>query len=186
LLPTIRSRCRRVDLRPLTEKQVAALLNRYQPSLAPADVTALAQLADGSIGRALELAEEGGVDLFRDLMSLLADLPRLNIVRVHALADKAAKGDAFRTLSDLVSWWLARMVTMDARNLATPTAEIAPGERALAARLLAAAPAGAWAETWAALNQLAARTEGLNLDKKRSFMSMAMRIEATAQGRAVA
>jgi len=186
LLPTIRSRCRRVDLRPLTDKQVSALLNRYRPSLPPADITALSQLADGSIGRALELAEEGGVDLFRDLMSLLSDLPRLNIVRVHALADKAARGDAFRTLSDLVSWWLARMVTLGARALAAPSTEIAPGERDLAARLLAAAPPAAWADTWASLNQLAARTEGLNLDKKRTFMSMTMRIEATAQGRAVA
>src|SRR5438309_1221773 len=37
LLPTIRSRCRRVDLRPLTETQVRTLLNRYLPSLAADD-----------------------------------------------------------------------------------------------------------------------------------------------------
>ncbi|TAL02631.1 MAG: DNA polymerase III subunit delta' [Rhodospirillaceae bacterium] len=186
LLPTIRSRCRRVDLRPLTDAQVAALLNRYQPSLAPADVSALAQLADGSIGRALELAEEGGVELFRELMSLMGDLPRLNITRLHALADKAARGEAFRTLADLLSWWLARMVALGERDALGSVAEIADGERALVSRLRAAAPAGAWAETWTAINQLTARTDGLNLDRKRSLMSMAMRIEATAQGRAVA
>ena len=186
LLPTIRSRCRRVDLRPLTTAQVTALLNRYRPSLPPADVTALAQLADGSIGRALELAEEGGVELFQEMMTLLRDLPRLNIGRIHALSDKAAKGEAFRTLADLLSWWLARMVALGERDALGGTAEIAPGERELVARLRAAAPAAAWAEAWTAVNQLAARTEVLNLDRKRSVMSMAMRIEATAQGRAVA
>ena len=186
LLPTIRSRCRRVDLRPLTDTQVTTLLNRYRPSLASADVAALAQLADGSIGRAIELAEEGGVELFRELMSLLGDLPRLNITRLHALSDKAARGDAFRTLADLLSWWLARMVALGERDALGSVAEIADGERALVARLRAAAPAGAWAEAWTAINQLAARTDGLNLDRKRSLMSMAMRVEATAQGRAVA
>ena len=185
LLPTIRSRCRRVDLRPLTEAQVRALLNRYQPSLAPGEVNALAQLADGSIGRALELADEGGVELFADLMSLLGDLPKLNITRLHALSDKALKGEAFRTLSDLLAWWLARMVAAGERGIAS-AAEVAQGERELVARMRSAAPAAAWAETWSAINQLAARTDGLNLDKKRSLMTMAMRIEATAQGRALA
>jgi DNA polymerase-3 subunit delta' len=180
LLPTIRSRCRRVDLRPLTEPQVRALLNRYQPSLTPGEVNALAQLADGSIGRALELAEEGGVELFSDLMNLFRDLPNLNITRLHALSDKAAKGEAFRTLSDLLSWWLARMVAMGERGLGAT--EVTPGEKQLVARMRSAAPAAAWAETWSAINQLAARTDGLNLDKKRSLMTMAMRIEATAQG----
>jgi DNA polymerase-3 subunit delta' len=183
LLPTIRSRCRRVDLRPLTEQQVKALLNRYQPSLTPGEVNALAQLADGSIGRALELAEEGGVELFSDLMNLFGDLPNLNITRLHALSDKAAKGEAFRTLSDLLSWWLARMVAMGERGLGAT--EVTPGEKQLVARMRSAAPAAAWAETWSAINQLAARTDGLNLDKKRSLMTMAMRIEATAQGRAL-
>jgi DNA polymerase-3 subunit delta' len=184
LLPTIRSRCRRLDLRPLTETQVKALLNRYQPSLSPAEINALAQLADGSIGRALELAEEGGVELFADMMSLLGDLPNLNITRLHALSDKAAKGDAFRTLSDLLSWWLARMVASGERGLAS-TAEVAAGERQLVTRMRSAASPAAWAETWSAINTLAARTDGLNLDKKRSLMTMAMRIEATAQGRAL-
>jgi DNA polymerase-3 subunit delta' len=146
---------------------------------------ALAQLADGSIGRALELAEEGGVELFGDLMALLGDLPNLNITRLHALSDKALKGEAFRTLSDLLSWWLARMVAAGERGLAS-TAEVAAGERQLVSRMRSAASAAAWAETWSAINQLAARTDGLNLDKKRSLMNMAMRIEATAQGRALA
>jgi DNA polymerase-3 subunit delta' len=184
LLPTIRSRCRRLELKPLTEAQVKTLLTRYKPSLPTEDAAVLSVLADGSIGRALELADEGGVELFRDLMALLGDLPRLNITRLHALADKAAKGEAFRTVTGLLTWWLARVIALGARGALADSPEVTPGERSLAGRLLAAAPPPAWAETWSALGHLAVRTDAINLDRKRSLMTMLMSLEATAQGRA--
>jgi DNA polymerase-3 subunit delta' len=180
LLPTIRSRCRRLDLRPLTQIQVTALMGRYQPDLKPADVAALAVLADGSIGRALELAEEGGVALFRDLMALLSDAPRLNISRLHALSDKALKGDVFRTLTGLLSWWLARMATESARGNLESLAEIVPGERDLARKLMVAATPAAWADVWDKIGHLARRTDAVNLDRKRSLMLMLMAVENAA------
>ena len=185
LLPTIRSRCRRLDLRPLTQPQVTTLMGRYRPDLKAGDVTALAVLADGSIGRALELADEGGVVLFRELMELLSDAPRLNISRLHALSDKALKGDVFRTLTGLLSWWLARMAAEGARGGLNTLAEIAPGERELARKLLAAATPAAWAEVWDKICYLARRTDAVNLDRKRSLMLMLMAVENTASvGRA--
>jgi DNA polymerase III subunit delta' len=177
LLPTIRSRCRRLDVRPLREPQVVSLLNRYNPALDSKDVSTLAVLGDGSIGRALELADEGGVDLFRGLMALLADVPKLNALKLHALGDQALKGDAFRTLSGLLAWWLARIVTAGARGMVDGMAEIAPGERTLARRLLSAAPPATWAEVWDKIGHLARRTDAVNLDKKRSLMLMLWAIE---------
>ena len=184
LLPTIRSRCRRLDLRSLTQNQVTNLLGRYRPDLKPADVTALTVLADGSIGRAIELAEEGGVTLFRELMGLLGDVPRLSISKLHALSDKAMKGDVFRTLSGLLSWWLARMATEGARGNVGALSEIIPGERDLAQKLLAAATPDVWADVWDKIGHLARRTDAVNLDKKRSLMLMLMAVEsAVFQGK---
>ncbi len=181
LLPTIRSRCRRLDLRPLTPTQVGVLLGRYRPDLGGADVAALTVLADGSIGRAMELADEGGVTLFRELMNLLADAPRLNITKLHALSEKAMKGDAFRTLTGLLSWWLARMTAQAARGGIENLAEIVPGERALADKLLGAASPNAWADVWDHIGHLARRTDAVNLDKKRSLMLMLMAVESAVQ-----
>lgn len=184
LLPTIRSRCRRLDLKPLSSQQVTILLNRYRPSLKPAEVASLSILADGSIGRALELDDEGGVELFGDLMAILGDLPRLNITRLHALSEKALRGDAFRTLTGLLNWWLARMVALGARDALAGAPEVAPGERDLARRLLSVAPPAAWADAWALIGHMAARAEAVNVDKKRMLLSILLSLEATAQGRA--
>lgn len=186
LLPTIRSRCRRLDLRPLREQQVASLLGRYAPDLAPPAVSVLSVLGDGSIGRALELAEEGGVELFQKLMELLGDVPNLNTGRLHALGDQALRGDAFRTLTGLIGWWLARIIAAGARGTLDAMAEIVPGERMLARRLLSAAPPAAWAEVWDKNGVLARRTEAVNLDKKRSLMIMLWSIEQTVAKAAAA
>lgn len=181
LLPTIRSRCRRLDLRPLTAGQVQTLIGRYRPDIKSADAPALAALADGSIGRALELADEGGIQLFRDLIALLQDAPTFSIAKLHALGDQALKGDAFRTLTGLLSWWLARMTSLAAQNALTGSSEIVPGERTAAEKLAAAASPATWAEIWQQITHLAARTDAINLDKKRSLMTALMKIETAAK-----
>ena len=48
LLPTLRSRCRRLRLAPLTEAEVAGLLARYRPDTAPEEAARLAAMAEGS------------------------------------------------------------------------------------------------------------------------------------------
>src|SRR6266446_4070113 len=64
LLPTIRSRCRKLPLKPLGESEVVRLIGRYRPDIGYDDGRALARLAQGSIGRALDLAGAGGLDLY--------------------------------------------------------------------------------------------------------------------------
>ena len=56
LLPTIRSRCRRLALQPLSTDMVIRLLGEYAPQTSTDERATLADLAEGSIGRALELA----------------------------------------------------------------------------------------------------------------------------------
>ncbi len=70
-------------------------------------------LADGSVGRALALASLGGLDLYRELVSLLAPLPELDVAGIHALGDRVARRGqeaTYRTLIDLLLDWLTRMV----------------------------------------------------------------------------
>ena len=56
LLPTIRSRCRRVDFDRLDDDAMTSLLNHSLPDGNSADIARAASFAQGSIGRALAIA----------------------------------------------------------------------------------------------------------------------------------
>lgn len=182
LLPTIRSRCRRLDLQPLPAATVSTLMMRYMPGLSPAEADPLAVLADGSIGRALELAEAGGLDLFRQMIGVLSTLPKLDITLAHALGDTAARGESFRTIADLLTWWLARMVSVEARDDWAHTPEIVPGEHAIADKLKAAAGLDQWVEVWEKVARLFDRATAVHLDKKRTVLNALLTIEQRTAG----
>src|SRR6185437_3304117 len=125
LLPTIRSRCRRITLRPLAANVMEDLLRRYRPDLGAAEARMLQDLAEGSIGRALEFAAAGGLDLERMLRRLLEHLPELDIAALHAFADRFNRPDtetAWRIMQELLLQNLSRMIARTARGEAPPQA----------------------------------------------------------------
>jgi DNA polymerase-3 subunit delta' len=70
LLPTIRSRCRRLDLQPLPAAAVESALQKLLPELDGKDRAALAKLSGGSIGAAITLANDDGLALANDAEKL--------------------------------------------------------------------------------------------------------------------
>jgi DNA polymerase-3 subunit delta' len=179
LLPTIRSRCCHLALAPLPTATVERLLQQHAPELEAAERTQIALLAEGSIGRALALSEAGGLELYRELMALLASLPRLDIGRVHGFADSLgrAKDDrAFATAMELLGWWLARLVRAGAAG--ELPAAVLPEEQGVAERLLAGGRLADWLALWEKLARLVARTDRVNLDRKQVAMTAFLEIEA--------
>src|SRR5688572_5260244 len=111
LLPTIRSRCRRLAMPPLADDIVMRLLGDYAPEVKEQERAALARLAEGSIGRALELAGAGSLELYSEMVSVLATLPELDMARLHSFAERfARRGEeanaAWRSLNYLFDGWL--------------------------------------------------------------------------------
>lgn len=180
LLPTIRSRCRRLTLQPLPEAAVAELVRRHSPETPEADARALARLAEGSVGRALALAEEGGIELFHEITALLAGLPRVDVESLHALGDKLSRAGAdgaFETFGDLLRWWMARLATAAARGEA---AGLDGADRALAERLHAGG-LDRWLDAWERANRLLERCDEVNLDRKQVVLNVFAALEGAAK-----
>lgn len=180
LLATIRSRCRRLPLRPLPEDTVAGLLREFYPSLAPDDARVLARLADGSIGRACGLADEGGLDLFGEVNGLLAGLPTIDIAALHGLGERVGKPGAekaFATLGELFLWWLGRLVVKGAGGRIAADGQ----ETALMDRLLAQAPLDRWLEVWEKSTRLLGRADSANLERKQVVLNLFLALEAAAR-----
>jgi DNA polymerase-3 subunit delta' len=173
LLPTIRSRCRRLTLHPLSEGIVTRLLTDYAPDVTAEEGAVLARLSDGSIGRALELSGAGSLELYREMVDVLTTLPELDMGRLHGFAERFAKrgeeaNAAWRSLNYLFDGWLKGLARQAA--VGEETAPIVPAERGLQARLLAAASLDRWMEAWEKVAHLLSRADAVNLDRKQTVL----------------
>ncbi|WP_395711335.1 DNA polymerase III subunit delta' [Reyranella sp.] len=185
LLPTIRSRCRRLVLKPLADELVVRLLAEHAPQMPAEERAMLARLSDGSIGRALELANAGSLALYREMVGVLATLPELDMVRLHGFAERfARRGEEanadWRSLGYLLDGWvkgLARRAALgsDAQSQA---AAIAPAEAGLHARLLAAASLDRWMEAWDKVAHLLSRADVINLDRKQTVLGSFLELQS--------
>jgi len=161
LLPTIRSRCRRLDLNPLAAAEMDRLLARLRPDLPAEERAALARLSSGSPGRALALLEAGGLELQAMAEASLAALVRPEPPRDHALADRLAMdrtGGAFGIYMAQLRGAIAAALRDAARGHAAPP-------------WLARHPLAVWAGLWDRLGTLADDTERLNLDRKQAVLT---------------
>ncbi|MFE1602292.1 DNA polymerase III subunit delta' [Methylobacterium sp. ID0610] len=125
LLPTIRSRCRRLALRPLGDEAVVRVLQGLgEPfSAHPPEVLArAAALSEGSVSRALGLLDPATLALVDEVEALLT-VPDWR--RVLALAERLNSRDAdalYETTLDTVQRHLAAEI---GRRLAEPPARLA-------------------------------------------------------------
>jgi DNA polymerase-3 subunit delta' len=172
-----------LQLRPLTPEWVVELTGIYAPQVSTEDAMHLAELSDGSIGRALGLVAEGGLELYNELMSLLHTLPRLDVKALHALADKVSRADAdeaFNTVTGLLRWWLERMILIAAGKSGV-SGPVKSADAGFMASLANQASLERWFFVWEKINQLVARTNGLNLDKKQVMLDVFLGLENTVR-----
>src|SRR5262249_24595442 len=91
LLPTIRSPCQRLELKPLPPTTVASELARLLPDSKPKEREALSRLSGGSIGVALQLAGGEGVMLAQEADNLIESAKAPDVPALLALGDKVAR-----------------------------------------------------------------------------------------------
>ncbi len=183
LLPTIRSRCRTLDLAPLAAEDlrravVQAVSASEIEAPGPQDWTKLVEIAGGSVRRALTLSGAGGLKLYERVRGIVTKLPDVDWAAAHTLSDELA-GTAntqqflqfYNLLLDLV-WRVVR-------------ASVTPGatgdDAALAKRLVTGARQPAFAEAWQAIVDDRAEALSLNLDRKALILATLTRLEAAAR-----
>ncbi|MEA1938109.1 MAG: DNA polymerase III subunit delta', partial [Pseudomonadota bacterium] len=90
LLPTVRSRCRKLAMAPLSPVDTADLIRCQRQQIGAEDIEALVALSEGRPGRALQLADSGALEDIASFMELARGFPRLDWPAVHAFAGKLA------------------------------------------------------------------------------------------------
>ncbi len=111
VLPTLRSRCRILTLRPLADGEVAqAVAAAIDADAADPQIAAAAAAAEGSVARALALMDEGALALRDQARALLDRLPSLDPKALHALGEALAGTDPqpLNAFVDTVNVWLTQ------------------------------------------------------------------------------
>jgi DNA polymerase-3 subunit delta' len=120
VLPTLRSRCRILTLRPLADADVAqAAAAATGAEAGDPQVIAAAAAAEGSVARALSLMDEGALALREQALAMLERLPALDAKALHALGEALAGTDAepLTAFVDTVNVWLSRRLHGGANDI---------------------------------------------------------------------
>lgn len=183
---TLRSRCCRLALSPLPEPVLRELLEVQLPEAGADERETLAALAEGSIGRAVALADAGGPELFRKLVGFAGSLPELDVPALHEFAEGLARRDAeaaWRTTMWLWARWLARIAAAAARASSRQSGNgSVAGEREAARMLTARLGVERLAALWEKTVAQTAQAEGLNLDRKQVVISAFHQLQSAYRG----
>ena len=168
LLPTIRSRCRKVMLKPLhvpdIVRAVQALGDDWSKYSA-ADIEKAAHKADGSVRETLRNLARQGAASARQAEDLLRNLPRVDWGVVQTLADnlgRAQAADEFDAFVETVFGWLDARVKQEAGQ----------GPRRLSPL----------AQAWERIDDAVRAAEIYNLDKRGLIFEIVEELETAVKG----
>ncbi|MDG6093771.1 DNA polymerase III subunit delta' [Acetobacter sp. AN02] len=148
LLPTIRSRCRTLPLRPLETTDLQAVLARAMPEASADDITHAADQAGGSAGRGITLLSGE----FRTATALAEEaMNGVSVARAIEIADKTGRDENAAML------FLSRLTALVA-------------ERARTGALARHPSADRSARLWENLRRLTAETERFSLDRQEALI----------------
>ena len=163
LLPTIRSRCRRLAFQPLGVEATAEFV-RARASVNDEEALRLAHMADGAPGQALSLAAANALAMDDAARDLLSELPRIDETRALSISEKFRGGEGqaqFNLLFDRLADRVHRLTTDQA----------AQGYGRL----------DRWAQAWETLNRLPREVEALNLDRADALFTALTELRQAAQ-----
>ncbi len=153
LLPTIRSRCRRLAFQPLGVEAAAEFVRSRQDVTEEAALR-LARMAGGAPGRAWTLAAGQALAMDDAAKALLAGLPKIDEAMALALSEKFRGGEGQTQFNLLFDRLAERIHGFTAERAAQ-------GQGSL----------DRWVRAWETLQRLPREVEALNLDRTDAFFS---------------
>ncbi len=185
LLPTIRSRCRTLDLASLglddLKRAVAqAFAGGDAEPPGAQDWERLAELSGGSVRRALTISSSGGLKTYERVLALVSALPRVDWGAVHTLGDELAGAAAEQKLEaffDFLFGLLHRIIR------ARATGQGSGADLQLAQKLIGDGRLPHWARAWEELQSEKSTALDLNLDRKALILATVGKLEGVARGR---
>lgn len=125
LLPTIRSRCRFIQMQPLSSSDFRTLIHKFSDApIMPADEDILNALSGGSIGQAVHLMEDDGIQATHIILDALGKINDLTNDQIDSLALSFGRSGDTNTMTQfnfILNWWFETLAVMAANGMTTKT-----------------------------------------------------------------
>ena len=143
LLPTIKSRCAKLQLKPLNDDIVASLLRRYRPDVKEAEVKEIAKISGGSIGKAIDYVDCGALKSYQELCKIIYAKDKFLLKDLMNFADV----NEYELAKELI----LKFISENVRSCSSVED---------------------MADVWDKALSVFSETEGLNLDKKQALINV--------------
>lgn len=124
LLPTILSRASVQNFYPLEPQILKDFLSRVNSRLLTEDKDLVISMAEGSLGRSVDYADEKNLAVITQAFQLLSSWPKLDWVKIQYFADTLGKGatpEAQAALQDSLLWLSSSLLKAKAAGTAIPS-----------------------------------------------------------------
>ncbi len=147
ILPTIRSRCRQIVLRPLGAAELKSALRKKYPH--EKDIDWIADLSGGSLGMARDIIENNGLELYQKAVSFCVPIADMQIEALQLFAEEATEDPRKWTLiQKFVLDWCRQQAAHDEK----------------------------WLDIFKSVQRILTDTDRIYLDKKQALMTCFFKI----------
>lgn len=162
LLATIRSRCQRLTLRPLSPKVLDHELQARLPELSASVRASLVRLAGGSLGLALQLSDSEGLALAEDADRMIDEASNPDLLALTELAERIGRlRDGLDDFGDALLRALGERIRGHAHS---DPANLKP-----------------WLEAWERIGNLFVRAAALHLEPRQTILTGAHALTGAAR-----
>ena len=105
ILPTIKSRCRKIKLKHLSQQELSQKIMTLYPDLS--DIETVISLSEGSLGLAQMICDNDGLNLYHQLISLFSPRDQVSIEAVKSfIADVSENDEYFYLTKKFIFHWI--------------------------------------------------------------------------------
>jgi len=169
MLPTIRSRCRTVHFTAPNLENFSKLVRREHGMLSDSDMETLYSLSGQSVGQAVRICDEGGLEAISKVMTLLYSWPQWPWSQIHMLAEtmgRQGQDDGLRTFQDVFLWIVNSLLRAKARGEALKS----PLNNTATQQMLNSYSLKEWIEISRQIQEHFDRVSAASLDKRHAVL----------------
>lgn len=110
ILPTIKSRCRILKLSPIDNENMKLLLREKLPNITDEEITKLISISDGSIGTAINIYNNKGLDLQNKIFTLIPEIFNKKNAGILEIANLVSNEEVFKIFQNIILNFLSNAI----------------------------------------------------------------------------